>query len=192
MIGAGFLFVLAGALAGPIFEMTPERVGQAIDYGRSANESALGQYPLHSEESWQANFDTPFLRIAQLSAALRRADKPMAASDVPSGFATGQVHVYVHARDTGTRAPRSVARISLVEPGGEGRVENVLPPVYSSTYVRRVPLPEASASPARIARSVKAVFPVRLFVPGNKIRVSFDDGATETVALEARLFAGVR
>jgi hypothetical protein len=192
MIGAGFLFVLAGALGAPILEMTPQRVSEAIDYGRNGSEALLAQYPLHSEESWHANFDTPFLRIAQLSAALRRAEKPMAASDVPSGYATGQVHVYVHAKDTGARAPRSVARVSLVEPGREGHVENVIPPVYSSSYVRRVPLPEASASPARIARSVKAVFPIRLFVPGNKVRITFDDGASETVALDAKLFAGVR
>jgi hypothetical protein len=192
MIGASFLFVLAGALGTPILEMTPERIREAIDYGRSNGEANLAQYPLHSEESWHANFDTPFLRIAQLSAALRRADKPMGESDVPSGFATGQVHVYVHAKDTGTRSPRSVGRVSLVEPGREGHVENVMPPVYSSTYVRRVPLPEASASPARIARSVKAVFPIRLFLPGNKLRVTFDDGTSETVALEAKLFASVR
>jgi len=68
----------------------------------------------------------------------------------------------------------------------------VIPPVASSRYVRRVPTPDAAGTPARIARSMKAVFPIRLFVPGNKIRVTFDDGATETVLLDARLFAGVR
>jgi len=190
MIAAGVLFLLAGA--SPVLEMTPEHIREAIEHGRSSGEKDLAQYPLHSEESWHANFDTPFLRIAQLSAAMRKADKLLAEGDVPKDFAAGQVHVYVHAKDDRERSTRNVSYVALVEPGAEGHVESVIPPVASSRYVRRVPTPDASGTPARIARSMKAVFPIRLFVPGNKIRVTFDDGATETVLLDARLFAGVR
>jgi hypothetical protein len=192
MIGAGLLILLASAWTTPILEMTPEHVREAIDYGRSGREADLAQYPFHDEEAWHANFDTPFLRIAQLSAALRKAEKPMGEEDVPTEFSTAQVHLYVHAKDSGGHAPLSVSRVALVEPGQEGHVENVIPPVASSSYVRRVPHPEPSTAPARIARSVKAVFPIRLFVPGNKIRVTFDDGTSETVTLDAKLFTGVR
>jgi hypothetical protein len=193
MIGAGMLLLLAGsAWTSPILAMTPDGVREAIEYGRGAGERALAQYPLHEEETWHANFDTPFLRIAQLSAAMRKVDKPLAEDEVPAEFSAGQVSVYVHAKDDGARAPRSVASVALVEPGEDGHVENVISPVSSSRYVRRVPLPQASATPARIARSVKAVFPVKLFVPGNKIRVSFEDGTTAVVVLDTKYFAGVR
>lgn len=193
MVGAGILLLLAGgAWATPIRTMTPDGVREAIEYGRSAGEMALAQYPLHEEESWHANFDTPFLRIAQLSAAMRKAEKPLAEDEVPAEFSSGQVNVYVHAKDDRARAPRSVSSVTLVEPGQDGHVENVISPVSSSRYVRRVPLPQASVSPARIARSVKAVFPAKLFVPGNKLRVMFEDGTMAVVVLEAKLFAGVR
>jgi hypothetical protein len=192
MTGASLLLLLAGAWTTPILEMTPERVREAIDYGRNGGEAALAQYALHSADNWHANFDTPFLRIAQLSAAARRAEKPLGEEEVPPDFSTAQVHVYVHAKDSGGRAPRGVSRVTLVEPGQEGHVENVIPPVSSSSYVRRVPAPEASTAPARIARSVKAVFPIRLFIPGNKIRVTFDDGSVVNVPLDAKLFTSVR
>src|SRR5262245_23837258 len=120
MIGPSLVLLLAGISTSPVMEMTPERVREAIDYGRSVSERSLVQYPLHDEESWQANFDTPFLRIAQLAAALRRAEKPVGEDEIPPEFSTSQVHVYVHAKDEGGRAPRSVSRVSLVEPGDVG------------------------------------------------------------------------
>jgi hypothetical protein len=192
MTGASLLLVLASAWTTPVLEMTPERVREAIDFGRTSGEKKLAQYPLHDEDTWHANFDTPFLRIAQLAAALRRAEKPVGEEEIPPEFSTAQVHVYVHAKDSGGRTPRGVNRVSLVEPGQEGHVDNVIPPVASSSYVRRVPAPEASVAPARIARSVKAVFPIRQFVPGNKLRVVFDDGGVETIPIEASFFSGVR
>jgi hypothetical protein len=193
MIGAGLLLLLAGGgWTSPILAMTPEGVHEAVEYGRTAPEKDLAQYPLHDEDTWHANFDTPFLRVAQLSAAMRKSDKLLLEDEVPAEFSAGQVNVYVHAKDDRERAPRSVSHVSLVEPGEDGHVENVIPPVSSSRYVRRVPLPQATVAPARIARSVKAVFPVRLFVPGNKLKVSFEDGTTVIVPLDARLFAGVR
>lgn len=192
MIGPIALFLVAASGSAPIPALTPERVQEAIEYGKVAGDRELAQYPLHDEETWLANFDTPFLRVAQLAAALRKDDKPLEPKDLPVEFAAGQVHVYVHAKDDGERAPRSVSYVALVEPGQEGHVESVIPPVSSSSYVRRVPTQGSRAALARIARSMKAVFPLALFVPGNRLRVSFDDGATETVALDAKMFAGVR
>ena len=68
---------------------------------------------------------------------MRKADKPMDGDDVPADFSAGEVHVYVHAKDERDRAPRKVTYVALVEAGEAGLVENVIPPLSSSRYVRR-------------------------------------------------------
>jgi hypothetical protein len=190
MIGMGVVLLMLAGVAEPGIEMSPERVREAIEFGKTGSEKDLGQYPLHTEDSWLANFDTPFLRIAQLALALRKEDKQLTEDEIPADFALPQVHVYVHAKDDRDRAPRNVSYVALIEPGQSGHVDNVVSPLASVSYVRRVPVSEGGL--ARIAHSVKATFPLRLFVPGNKIRVSFEGDGTETVVLTAEMLTGVR
>jgi hypothetical protein len=57
--------------------------------------------------------------------------------------------------------------------------------------VRRVPI-DADAGPTRIARSVKAVFPLGALAAGNEVRLTFENGTFQTVAITPEALARVR
>jgi len=82
----------------PTPRLSAEKVREAIEWGRSCVRGRSRAIRLEDRENWQVDFDTPFLRVAQLAAALARSGKVLLESDVPDKFRADEVHVYVHAR----------------------------------------------------------------------------------------------
>ena len=169
----------------------PERVKAAVEFGRSAPDEQLKQYRLADSEGFEVNFDTPFLRVAQLAAALRKEGKPLPLDEVPERLVRDEVNVYVHARHReGVELP-NVEYVSVMRPGADGRPE-LVPSRSVDRYVRQVPREPGYFGPARVAGSVRAAFPSSAFVPGAQLRILFADRSLQTVTLDAARLANVR
>jgi hypothetical protein len=192
-VGAAILIAAWGAQgAAPLATLAPEKVRAAIEWGRAAGEDEIKQYQLKTTDTWSADFDTPFLRVAQLSAAMTRRGKVLTESEVPDKFVSDELHVYLHARQadaTPTPLP-NFEYVMLVRPAGEGRIETVLP-TSVDRFVRQVPIP-GYYGPARVARSVRASFPPSALVAGGELRVVLQGGRVETIPIEAALLARIR
>lgn len=181
---------LLAAPSGP-GSLPPERVQAAIEFGRTAPDEQLKQYRLADSEGFEVNFDTPFLRVAQLAAALRKEGKPLPLDEVPDRLVRDEVNVYVHARyREGVELP-NVEYVSVMRPGADGRPE-LVPSRSVDRYVRQVPREPGYFGPARVAGSVRAAFPSSAFVPGAQLRILFADRSLQTVTLDAAKLANVR
>lgn len=193
-IACVLLLLSAGsAWAGPPTpRLSAENVREAIEWGRAASEADLAQYGLKTAENWQVDFDTPFLRVAQLAAALARSGKVLLESDVPDKFRADEVHVYVHARqaEASSAALPNFEYVTVTRPAGDGRTERVLP-ISLDRFVRQVPIP-GYYGPARVAQSVRASFPRGALVAGGEVRVVLHGGAIESIPIEAAALARVR
>jgi len=183
--------VALAVLAAPSGVAPPERVKAAIEFGRRANDEQLQQYRLADTEGWEVNFDTPFLRVAQLAAALRKEGKPLLPDQVPERLVRDEVNVYVHARYRQGVAVPNVDHVSVVRPAADGRTEQV-PARALDRFVRQVPRGPGYFGPARVAGSVRAAFPAAAFVPGAQLRILFADRSVQTVTLDAAKLAKVR
>jgi hypothetical protein len=167
-------------------------VREAIEWGRSASEADLKQYELKTAANWQVDFDTPFLRVAQLSAAMTRSGKVLVESDVPEKFLVDEVHLYVHARQAGGTpgALPNFEYVMISRPAANGRSESVLPTALDR-FVRQVPIP-GHYGPARVAQSVRARFPRDALKPGGEVRVVLHGGGIESIPIETAALARVR
>lgn len=171
--------------------LAPERVRAAMEWGRSASEDDLKQYEIKTAADWRADFDTPYLRIAQLAGNSQRHAKELAPSDIPESYLTDEVHVYVHARQDDPSAPLpSFEYLMLARPGAQGRLELVLPTSFER-FVRQVPIP-GYYGPARLAHSVRAAFPSAALVAGSELRIVMQGGAIMSTTIEAKQLARVR
>jgi hypothetical protein len=184
--------VVGGAAAAPSPRLAPEKVREALEWGRGATEDDLKQYELRTAENWSADFDTPFLRVGQLAAALARRGKVLLPEDVPERSLDDEWHVYLHARQadgTPTSLP-NFEYVTVLRPVGEGRSESVLP-ISLNRFVRQVPIP-GYFGPARVAQSVRAAFPAGSLVPGGELRVVLHGGRVESIPIDAALLARVK
>ena len=171
--------------------MSDEKVREAIAFGRNAA-SELDQYDLLRGSAYLVNFDTPFLRVAQFSRAMKIQNAPASEGDVSPKLAAQEVHLYAHARVDGTGgALPNIDYVVIVRPGADGRSETILPTTLQS-FVRRVPPEGDFNGPTRIARSVKAVFPLRAMAVGNEVRLTFENRATQSFAISSEVLARVR
>jgi len=191
---AWLLLAASNAMAGraPRSLLSADKVREAIAWGRSASEAELEQYELKTADTWRVDFDTPFLRVAQLAAALARSGKVLTESDVPEKVLVDEVHVYVHARqaEDSSRALPNFEYVMITRPAAEGRSESVLPTALGR-FVRQVPIP-GYYGPARVAQSVRASFPIDALKPGSEVRVVLHGGAIESIPIEAAALARVR
>jgi hypothetical protein len=169
--------------------LSVEQVREAIQWGASATDNALEQYVLRTEPTWTVNFDTPFLRVAQLSRAWKKQGRQIKDTDVPLGVIQPEVHVYALARQQPgvTERVKSLRHLTIRTPGANDSVQ----PSSVRTNLSRA-RNRKDFSPAKIARSVQAVFSVRDFAPGNELRVEFEDGTSERVAITRDLLAKAR
>lgn len=178
--------------APPPPRLAPERVREAIEYGRGANESQLAQYEIRTADTWLVNCDTAFLRIAQLAASMQKSQKTLVESEVPDAFASNEIHVYVHARfQPQTRSLPNIDYVMLARPVAGGRLETVLPRSLDR-FVRQVPPDPSYFGPARIAKSVRAAFLPQALQAGGHVRIVFERGAIETVPLDEALLARIK
>jgi hypothetical protein len=177
-------------------EMTPDRIRQAISWGLSAPERDLEQYEIRADRNWVLNFDTPFLRIAQFSRAMKIQNQPISEADVSPKLVAGELHVYAHARvdssASGSLPLPNIEYIFIMKAAPDGPAETILP-LSVQSFLRRVPRSEADPwGPTRIAKSVKGTFPLHALAPGNEVRILFEGGLIHSVKLEADLLARVR
>jgi hypothetical protein len=185
------LFSAATTRAQCATEMTPDRMHEALEWGLSAPETDLEQYPLRTERTWLINFDTPFLRVAQFSRAMKIQNTPATDSDVSPKLAGQELHVYAHARvGAGGGALPNIDYVVILHPRAGGASETILPTSVQS-FVRRVPA-DADAGPTRIARSVKAIFPIGALAAGNEVRLTFENGTFQTATITSEALARVR
>jgi hypothetical protein len=181
-----------GATAAASTALPSARVREAIEFGRSAPSDQLGQYELKTADTWLVNFDTPFLRIAQLSASLRKSEKTLAEADVPITFSANEIQIYVHARfQENARSMPNVEYVTILRPAGNGRSETVLPRDVDR-FVRQVPSDKPYWGPARISKSVRASFPADALQAGGELRILFEGGRIESVTIDPALLARVR
>lgn len=181
------------AAAGPADRRPgPDNVRAAIEWGRVASEAELAQYELKTAESWRVDFDTPFLRVAQLAGAMARRGEVLLESDVPERLLADEVHVYVHARQAqgSPGALPNFEYVMLTRRTEDGRTETVLPKALDR-FVRQVPIP-GYYGPARVAQSVRASFPSDALVPGGELRVVLHGGGIETILIEPAALARAR
>jgi hypothetical protein len=175
--------------------MTAERIREAIAWGESAPEKELEQYNMKTERTWLVNFDTPFLRVAQLARAMKIQNQPITEADVPPKAAAEELHVYAHARiDTSSDGPASLPNLEYIiitKPNVDAPSETILP-LSVQSFVRRVPTDDNFWGPTRIARSVKAVFPLRALAVGNEVRVTFEGGVVRSIRIPPEVLARVR
>lgn len=185
------LFLTATTSTQGATAITPDRLHEALEWGLSAPETELEQYPLCTERTWLINFDTPFLRVAQFSRAMKIQNTPATDSDVSPKLAGEELHVYAHARVGATGGPLpNIDYVVILRARPGGVAETVLPTSVQS-FVRRVPI-DADSGRTRIARSVKAVFPLGALVAGNEVRLTFENGTFQTVAITPETLARVR
>jgi hypothetical protein len=165
-------------------------VQQAITWGRSATRKDLEQYVLKVAPTWTLNFDTPFLRVAQVAHAWKQNDMMLSEGDVPAAMLQNDVHVYALAlQQPGTVGDvRSIQHITMARPGGIELIQ----PKSVSTNLNRTRRRDDYKSIARIAQSVTAVFSMSEFQPGNELRILFDGGGRESLTLTKAMFAGKR
>jgi hypothetical protein len=189
LVGLG---IVGTARAQVVQDMTPERIREALEWGVSASETELSQYDLRTDKTWLVNFDTPFLRVAQFSRAMKIQNSPATEGDVSPKLAAPEVHLYAHARQTAGGGPLpNIEYVMVVRPRPDGAAENLLPTSLQS-FVRRVPRDEDVGGPTRIARSVKASFPMRALAAGNEVRLTFEGGIVQSIPITAEALGRVR
>src|SRR5262249_45974551 len=96
-IAATLLTLQAGTVA-DADGLSADRVREAFQWGLVAPEVDLAQYELRTDRTWLVNFDTPFLRVAQLSRAMKIQNTPFTEADVSPKTSADEVHIYAHAR----------------------------------------------------------------------------------------------
>jgi hypothetical protein len=171
-------------------KLSSEEVKSAITWGRGAARKDLEQYELKVAPNWTVNFDTPFLRVAQMAHAWKQNDMMLSEGDVPAPMLENDVHLYALAvqQPGATGTLRSVQHVTMVRPGGIELIQ----PKRLSTNLNRARRRDDYAGVAKIAQSVTAVFAVRDFLPGNEIRILFEGGERETLILTKAMLAGRR
>jgi hypothetical protein len=201
LLAFGAVLVAAAATGGegaapaaPVKSSKPPRlsvdqVREAIQWGATATDNELQQYVLKTEPTWMVNFDTPYLRVAQLSHAWKKQGRRIKDTDVPPGVIEPQVHVYALARQQPgvTEKVKSLRHLTIRTPGAHEWVQ----PSSVQTNLSRT-RNRNDFSPAKIARSVQASFSVRDFSAGNELRVEFEDGTSERVVLSRDILAKAR
>ncbi len=193
---AAMLLMLPAAFASAAApaNLTPERVREAIQWGVSAPESDLAQYEMKTERTWLVNFDTPFLRVAQLARAMKIQNTPLTEADVSPRTTADEVHIYAHARPEGStvrgHALPNIEHVLIVRPREEGA--EPVPPLSVQSFVRRVPMGDDWSGPTRISRSVKAIFPLPALAAGNEVRLIFEGGEMQSVRITPEMLARVR
>ena len=187
---------VAAARAEVVRAMSAEKIREAIAWGENAPEASLEQYTLHQERSFVVNFDTPFLRVAQLARARKIQNTPIDPTDVSPKTTAETLTVYVHARfDPAARAEDAfpeVEYLSISRPGPDTAPAQVIAPTGFQSFLRRVPTSPDYDGPARLAHSAKAVFPLSALSAEGQLKIRFQGGATQVVKLDPALLARVR
>lgn len=192
MLVLGTQIPAALVYAQPIGDMCPQRIREAIEWGVSAPESDLEEYPMRTDRTWLVNFDTPFLRVAQFSRAMKIQNMPISEADVSPKLAGGELHLFAHARvdAAGGGVLPNIDYAVIIRPRTGETPETIFPSAVQS-FLRRVPA-EADSGPTRIAKSIKASFPLRALAAGNEVRLTFEGGSTQTIAITPDVVARVR
>ena len=177
-----------GARAKPS-KLSPEQVRDAIRWGSTANDADLQQYLIKVAPTWTANFDTPFLRVAQLARAWKKMKRQLQESHVPPGAIEPVVHVYALAllQPGVTENVKSLRHVTIRVPGAHDSIQ----PIFVRTNLNRARKPK-DFSPAKIAKSVEAVFSTRDFAAGNELRLEFEGGDSERLAITPEMLATAR
>jgi hypothetical protein len=183
LIGAGAVRAQVKA------RLTDLEVREAVMWGRNARLSELQQYPITVAPTWTLNFDTPFLRVAQLSNQWKQRGRTISERDVPPGVLQTGVNLYALAiqQPNTTEAAKSIRHVTIRRPGGL----EVVQPSSVRTNVTRARM-RNDFRPAGIAQSVHAVFAPQDLAVGNQIRIEFRDGGYDSVTLTREMLAHVR
>jgi len=181
--------VAAGSPSWAAAPLSPERLQEAIDWGHAASDHEVQQYLLKVAPAWTLNFDTPFLRVAQMARAWAKRGRQLKLGDVPDSIVKPEVYVYALAlqQPTATIEVKSITDVVIRKPGAMESVS----PIQSRSNLNRA-RGRNDFRPAKIARSVEATFASRDFAVGNEIRISFEDGSHDTVVLTRAALAAVR
>jgi hypothetical protein len=169
-----------------------EQLREAIAFGQNSP-AELDQYDLLRERTYVVNFDTPFLRVAQLAHAMKAQNAGLAESDVSPKVTAEVLNLYVHAKhETGdTQSLGEVEQVVISRPR-PGLPPQIVTPTSFQTFVRRVPVADDYDGPTRLAKSVKAVFPLDALSAGVEVRIRFQGGATQVVKVQPERMAQFR
>jgi len=170
-------------------KLSSEQVREAIRWGSTAPDADLQQYVFKVAPTWTVNFDTPYLRVAQLARAWKKMNRQIQEGHIPPAVIEPVVHLYALAlQQPGvTENLKSLRHVTIRTPGGYDSVQ----PISVRTNLNRARKPK-DFSPAKIAKSVEAVFSLRDFAAGNELRLEFEGGDTERLAITRELLATAR
>jgi hypothetical protein len=172
--------------------MGSDQIREAISWGESAPPEWLDQYDLVRDRKVVVNFDTPFLRVAQLARAMKDLSGSLEETRVSPRIAAEVVHVYVHPRLDSEASAELVPQIESVvitRPDPNGGPAQVVRPSSQQAQVR----PGTGApDDARAARTLKATFPLSVFGPDAQIEIRFRSGETQLVPLDPALLARIK
>jgi hypothetical protein len=189
-VAVTFLSAAAVLEAAPALRLSATEVEDAIRWGRRASARDVEQYVLKTAPTWTVNFDTPYLRVAQMAHAWKGRERELTLADVPAGLLDAEVHVYALAlQQPGVHEKvRNILHVSLRRPGPSETIQ----PVSIRSSVNRARARGDFGAPAGLARSVEAAFNRRDFVAGHVVRVDFQDGGSELVEITGALLARAR
>jgi hypothetical protein len=184
------VLLAAAAAAQPAGLDGVDAVRRALRHGLEAPEAALAQYELKLERNWLVNFDTPFLRVAQYARSMKIQNVLVSDADVPPKLVTAEVHFYAHARYDAQGPLPNIEYMIVTRQRGDGPAETVMP-LSLQAFVRRVPHEDGDGR-TRVARSVRAAFPLHVLAPGYAVRLSFEGGTLESVPITEVALTRVR
>jgi hypothetical protein len=169
--------------------LSAEGIQQAIEWGRSANDQAVESYVLKVAPTFTVSFDTPYLRVAQLSRKRKMAGQQLDAATVPAGLLEPEIHVYALAvqQPDAKERPRSITHVTLRKPR---QLEMVQPLDFRQNVNRS--RTRGDFQPAGISRSVEAVFRQRDFSVGSELCLTFEGSDQERIPLTADNVGAVR
>jgi hypothetical protein len=183
---AGAAHAREGVLRGSS-RLSPEEVEEAIAWGQKASRKDLEQYVIKIAPTWTLNFDTPFLRIAQLAHAWKQKELELHPGDVSASMSADDVHIYALAiQQPGvTEVPENVNHVTMARPGGIELIQ----PKSVSTNLNRARRRDDYKGVAKISQSVTAVFSKSDLVAGNEIRILFEGGGRDSVKVTKEMVA---
>ena len=187
VVSIGTAVVLEAAAPLPL---PPSEIEEAIRWGRRASPAEVEQYVLKVAPTWTVNFDTPFLRVAQMAYDWKRRERELKPGDIPASVLSPHVHVYALAlQQPGVHEKvRNIQHVTLRRPGSTDTIQ----PVALRTNVNRARGRGDFGAPAGLARSVEASFSRRDFVAGHVVRVEFQDGKHELVEITSSAMSRAR
>jgi hypothetical protein len=159
-----------------VTDMTPERIREAIAFGKSQKEAPY--YEIRKAgligsvfKPRLGSFTTPFLRVALAAYEAKKQYRVFTEADVSKDMIAPEVHVYGMSQADGARIA-NVQTIVLTPRGRHDPANAIRPASTEEVPVRFRNLMGMNAA----GKNLMAVFPLEVFREGHEVHIVFDSG----------------